>query len=184
MSYTEGERRIEAALVVIVPEAEPLVGRFRAQHDPAAGWGVPAHITINYPFIPGVKPTADVLKRLSRLFAKIAPVSFTLDHIARFPKVIFLAPEPAAPFVHLIEQAAQEFPDAPPYGGRFESITPHLTVAYSDDSILLSSVEREFSDAALGHLPVNAFASRVWLMDDSAGRWKTRASFTLGSDLP
>ena len=95
MSHTEGGRRIEAALVVMVPEAEPLVGRFRAKYDPAAGWGMPAHITINYPFIPGVKPTADVLDRLCKRFAEMSPFSFTLDHIARFPKVIYLAPKPS-----------------------------------------------------------------------------------------
>ena len=181
MSHAGGERKIEAALVVIVPEAEPLVGPFRAKHDPAAAWGVPAHITINYPFIPGVMPTVDVLSRLSKRFAEVSPFSFALDHIARFPKVIYLAPKPAAPFVQLTEKAAEEFPDSPPYGGQFDTITPHLTVAYSDDSDLLASVQREFSDAASGHIPVNAFADRVWLMDDSAGRWEKRASFTLGS---
>ena len=77
VSHTESSRRIEAALVVIVPEAEPLVARFRAKYDPAAGWGVPAHITINYPFILGVNPSADVMRRLSKLFAKIASFSFT-----------------------------------------------------------------------------------------------------------
>ena len=183
MSHAGSERKVEAALVVIVPEAEPLLGRFREKYDPAAGWGVPAHITINYPFIPGVEPTADVLDRLSKRFAEMLPFSFTLDHIARFPKVIYLAPKPSTPFVRLIEQTAHEFPESSLYEGRFDTITPHLTVAYSDDSELLASVQREFSDAAEGHLPVSAFADRVWLMDDSAGRWKKRASFELGSDL-
>ena len=181
MSYAGEERKIEAALVVIVPESEPLVERFRAKYDPAARWGVPAHITINYPFIPGVEPTGDTIRSLSRLFAKIAPFSFALDHIARFPKVLYLAPEPIDPFVQLIEQTAKVFPESPPYGGQFDSITPHLTVAYSGDGDLLASVQRNFSEAASGHLPVNALADRVWLMDDSAGRWEIRASFTLGS---
>ena len=70
MSHAGEERKIEAALVVIVPESEPLVERFRAKYDPAAGWGVPAHITINYPFIPGVEPTGDTIRSLSRLFAR------------------------------------------------------------------------------------------------------------------
>ena len=181
MSHPGGERKIEAALVVIVPEAEPLVGRFREKYDPAAGWGVPAHITINYPFIPGVEPTADVLDRLSKRFAEMLPFSFTLDRIARFPKVIYLAPSPVAAFVQLIEQTALEFPESPLYEGRFDAITPHLTVAYSDDSELLASVQQEFSDAAEGHLPISASVDRVWLMDDSAGRWERHASFTLGS---
>ena len=182
MSHAGSERKIEAALVVVVPEAEPLVGRFRAEYDPAAGWGVPAHISINYPFNSGVQPTADVLRRLSKLFAGNSPFSFTLDHIARFPNVIYLAPIPVAPFVQLIEKVAQEFPDSPPYGGQFASFTPHLTVAYSKSSEILSCVQREFSGAASRHLPLNAFADRVWLMDDSAGRWETRDSFPLGSN--
>ena len=42
----------ETALVVEVPEAEPLVSQWRAQHDWSAQRGVPAHITILYPFAP------------------------------------------------------------------------------------------------------------------------------------
>jgi hypothetical protein len=38
----------ESALVV--PEAEPLVKPFRDRYDPSAAAGVPAHITLLYPF--------------------------------------------------------------------------------------------------------------------------------------
>ena len=41
---------IESALVVLVPEAESLVKPFRDRYDPAAAAGVPAHITLLYPF--------------------------------------------------------------------------------------------------------------------------------------
>ncbi len=181
MAQTVADRRIEAALVVAVSEAEPLVGSFRAEYDPAATWGVPAHITINYPFISGVRPSADTLSRLSKMFAAIRPFSYILDHIGRFPNVVYLAPTPSAPFVQLIEQTAQEFPESPPYGGQFDNITPHLTVAYLRDSDLLLSVEREFSDVASNQLPLHAFADQVWLMDDSAGRWEKRVSFSLGT---
>ena len=180
MSQNVADRKIEAALILIVSDAEPLVGSFRSEYDPAAALGVPAHITINYPFIPGVKPSADTLSRLRKMFAAVQPFSFTLDHIARFPNVVYLAPIPSAPFVQLIKQVAQEFPESPPYEGRFDSITPHLTVAYSMDSDLLVSVEQAFSDRASDHLPLNAFADHVWLMDDSAGRWEKRVSFSLG----
>ena len=43
----------ETALVVLVPEAEAIVGRLRQRYDPSAAVGMPAHITINYPFLPG-----------------------------------------------------------------------------------------------------------------------------------
>ena len=42
----------ETALVIAVPEAEPLVSDWRAQHDWSAQRGVPAHITLLYPFVP------------------------------------------------------------------------------------------------------------------------------------
>ena len=181
MAQNVDGRKVKAALVVTVPEAEELVGRCRSEYDPAATRGMPTHITINSPFIPGVKPSADTLSRLSKLFAAIQPFAFTLDHIARFPNVVYLAPMPSAPFVQLIDQTAHEFPESPPYGGRFDSITPHLTVAHSRDSNLLVSVERKLSVVASDQLPLNAFADHVWLMDDSDGRWEKRAFFSLGA---
>ncbi len=41
---------IESALMVLVPEAETLVKPFRDRYDPSAAAGVPAHITLLYPF--------------------------------------------------------------------------------------------------------------------------------------
>jgi hypothetical protein len=41
---------LESTLVVVVPEAEALVGSFRDLYDPVAAAGVPAHITVLYPF--------------------------------------------------------------------------------------------------------------------------------------
>ena len=181
MAQEPTDHRIEAALVLTVPEAEPLVGRFRSEHDPVASWGMPAHITINYPFIPGIEPSDGILSRLSRLFAAMRPFSFSLDHIGRFPNVVYLAPVPPAPFVQLVEQVAREFPESPPYGGKHRGSTPHLTVAQSGDSELLISVERDFSDAASGRLPLSAFASQVWLMGNRSGRWEKRVSFPLGA---
>lgn len=181
LEQNAADRRIEAALVVTVPEAEPLVGSFRLEHDPVAARGMPAHITINYPFVPGIKANADTLTRLSRMFAAMQPFSFTLDHIGRFPNVLYLAPVPSAPFVQMVERTAQEFPESPPYGGRHKGSTPHLTVAQSKSGDLLPSIETELTIATVDHLPLKAFADRVWLMDNSAGRWEKRLSFTLDS---
>ncbi len=181
MAQNEVDRNPRAALVVLVPEAEPLVGDLRAKHDPIAALGLPAHITINFPFIPGVDPTADTLDRLRKTFAEAQPFAFTLDHIGRFPNVVYLAPAPPDPFVQLIQQIADEFPESPPYGGQFDDITPHLTFAYSSDSDTLDSVEQAFSETASAHLPLNAAANHVWLMDDTSGRWQKRVSFSLGA---
>ena len=41
-----------SALIVAVAEAEPAVADHRERLDRAATWGVPAHITVLYPFLP------------------------------------------------------------------------------------------------------------------------------------
>ena len=42
---------LESALLVPVPEAEPFVQRHRFRHDSVALRGVPAHITVLFPFV-------------------------------------------------------------------------------------------------------------------------------------
>ena len=47
-----GTRRVTCtALIVPVPEGDPLVAEHRAAHDPSAALGVPAHITVLFPWI-------------------------------------------------------------------------------------------------------------------------------------
>ena len=41
----------QSAVLVPVPEAERAVSRHRTRLDRAAAWGVPAHVTILYPFV-------------------------------------------------------------------------------------------------------------------------------------
>lgn len=169
----------EAALVVLVPEAERLVGSFRAQHDPAAAQGVPAHITINYPFLPGIHPSEDLLRDLKSLFGDIPSFTFQLTEVARFPDVIYLPPEPGEPFRQLIETVAARFPESPPYGGVFDEVIPHLTVAQSDDEALLHTVESDFSEISLQELPIESRVEGVWLMDNRGSRWEKRELFRL-----
>ncbi|WP_079312549.1 hypothetical protein [Microbispora sp. GKU 823] len=42
----------ETALVVEVPSAEPLVRGLRERYDSFAAYGMPAHVTVLYPFLP------------------------------------------------------------------------------------------------------------------------------------
>ena len=131
----------ESALVVLAPEAEPMVKAYRDEHDPAAAVGVPAHLTVLYPFLlPDVPPAAAA--RLTALFAACAPFDYTLSELGRFPGVLYLAPEPAEPFRSLTLRVAHAFPDFPPYGGRHEHIIPHLTIANLDDEARLDEIGR------------------------------------------
>ena len=54
------------AVLVPVPEAEPVVARHRATLDAAAGWGIPAHVTVLFPFAPPDQLDAALIGALAR----------------------------------------------------------------------------------------------------------------------
>ena len=167
----------ESALVVTVPEAEPLVSEWRAQHDWSAQRGVPAHITILYPFAPTEKVDDTLLGELRELFGAHPAFSFDLPRVARFPEVAWLAPEPVEPFKTLIASVVARFPDYPPYEGVHDEVIPHLTVAEGGVEL------QDEVDAAISpHLPIAARADEVTLLlEDDAGRWHPGERFALDS---
>src|ERR1700749_451732 len=106
----------ETALLVPVPAAEPAVGQHRARLDEAARDGVPAHITVLYPFLPPSGISEPLLASLGRLFAGFAAFEFTLDRVGWFgEEVVWLGPHDPAPFKALIRAAVAAFPGYPSY---------------------------------------------------------------------
>ena len=114
----------ETALVVFVPEAEALVAPWRRLHDPSCAVGVPAHVTLLYPFRPPERLDAALHRELAELFGQSSAFDFRLTHLARFPGVLYLAPEPAAPLVALTRTLLAHFPDTSPYGRRLHGDRP------------------------------------------------------------
>ena len=112
----------ESALVVLAPEAEPLVKPFRDRHDPSAALGVAAHITLLYPFLPPKQIGDAVLTQLRGGFARFTPITFALKSIRRFPDVLYLAPEPAEPFRELTRAIWSWYPQKPPYSGKWPDV--------------------------------------------------------------
>jgi 2'-5' RNA ligase len=172
----------ESALVVLVPEAEALVKPFRDQYDPSAAVGVPAHITLLYPFKPPDEVSDAVLDDLRGGFARFEPFRFALASIRRFPVVLYLAPEPDDPFRRLTSAIWEWYPETPPYGGKWPKIVPHLSVANLADGQQLERIAGEFARAARQKLPIGATAAEIALMDNRSGRWQIRATFRLGCE--
>lgn len=168
-------------LVVLVPEAEPAVADLRLDLDPHARLGVPAHVTVLYPFVPAEEVDAELVVRLGALFGQIAEFDVALTRTAWFgDEVLWLAPEPDAPFRALTERAAGAFPDCVPYGGRFVDVVPHLTIGHQSTPERLRAGE----ETVTPRLPVLARARDVTLLVEGLdGRWVIEASFALGSDL-
>ena len=61
----------ESCLLVPVPEAEPAVGTLRGRLDSAAALGVPAHVTILYPFVAPAAVTSDVIDTAAAAVASV-----------------------------------------------------------------------------------------------------------------
>jgi 2'-5' RNA ligase len=169
---------IESALTVLVPEAEPLVKPFRDRYDPSAAAGVPAHITLLYPFKHPDEVDQAVLDDLRRSFQRRAPFRFCLVSSRRFPDaVLYLAPEPDEPFRDLTLAIWDRYPQTPPYGGKWSDIVPHLSVARVESQQQLDRVSDEFTRASQGILPICATAAEVVLMEKRSDRWAARATF-------
>ena len=174
---------IESALVILIPEAEDSVESFRNQYDPQAALGVPAHVTILYPFKPPRELTAEVIRTLEELFSKFPGFGISFSESRRFPGVLYLAPVADETIRRLTKIVARRFPETPPYGGRFTDIVPHLTVAQVSDPQRLDKIAADFERAARGHLPIQSRVKEIALMDNESGRWKVHIRFALGTNF-
>jgi len=136
---------LESGLAVLVPGAEALVGSFPS---PSAAAGMPAHITLLYPFKPPDEIGDAAIEKLNQCFAGFRAFDFTLATIRRFPGgVLYLGPEADESFRRLTMAVWDCYPETPPYGGRYSNIVPHLTVAQLTDEQQADQVVCEFTRA-------------------------------------
>jgi 2'-5' RNA ligase len=163
------------ALITDVPEAEPLVYEWRLKYD-NAGLGVPAHVTLLFPFVPVEHFDRILVDELRRLFAAQRAFEFSLPRVDRFPDYAWLAPEPDEPFRRLTALIYERYPNYPPYEGIHDDVIPHLTVAEGG-----VDVQDEVDAALTPHLPIAARAEEITLLvEDDAGRWRPGQRFALG----
>jgi 2'-5' RNA ligase len=158
----------ETALVVLVPEAEAHVAAHRLRHDPAASAGVPAHVTVLYPFRSHIDDVA--IGGVAEIAAGVGAFDVSFASFGRFPgEVVHLAPDPVEPFRRLTAAAMAAFPDCPPYGGTIADPIPHLTVADGVDTTTADDLEQVIEPG----LPFRSRVDRLTLIaQDPAGRWQ------------
>ncbi len=180
-----GRPEWQTALLVAVPAAEAAVGEHRARLDASARQGVPAHLTVLYPFLPPSQVSPAVREVLAGLMAGVPAFGFTLDRVAWFAdRVVWLAPRDDAPFRELTALASRAFPACAPYGGQYADVVPHLTVGHLGDL----AARQAAADAVSRQLPIAARAAEVTLMTGpepgnsaaAPGRWRRLAAFPLG----
>jgi len=163
------------AVVVRIPLPDTLAN-IRRRHDPVAANGVPAHITLLFPFIPVARLTPEVRSDLAAIAGSIEPFDVRFANVGRFPGVLYLAPEPADPFAALTDSIVSRFPDFPPYAGEHADVVPHLTLAGSPGAPLGA-----VAGAARHWLPFSRRVSALELLvEDGVGHWARRWRLPLG----
>jgi 2'-5' RNA ligase superfamily len=128
--------------------------------------GVPPHVTLLIPAPPDVDGAGEAL-------GSFGAFDVIFARLGRFPGTLWLAPEPAEPFVEMTRSLLTRFPGHEPYGGEFAEITPHLTVAQGEElSIAAAALEPL--------LPLHSRASSVVLFEQIApDRWHENAELAL-----
>ena len=126
--------------------------------------GIPAHVTVLFPFVDGEAVDEDAVRDLVSRFRAF---DFDLDRVERFDGDIpWLHPNPSAPFVDLTAAVFERWPDNPPYEGSYDEVIPHVTITREDVQ-----------------LPIRCRATEVWLIeeDEASGSWSTRLVVPLGT---
>ena len=169
------------AIVIPVLEADASTGRWRGAYTQDGACAMPPHVTLLYPFVDdGVLGDRHV-RAVAEIVGARPAFDFTLARFGEFPggegapTVLYIAPEPDAPFRELADALVEAFPEHPLYDGAFAEVVPHLTVASHHDA----PVDEIRADVA-GALPIAARASEAWLMRFD-GHWQTHARTPLGA---
>ena len=169
-----------SAVLVPVPEAEPLVAAHRRRLDPAGTWGVPAHVTVLFPFVPPAEVDDGVLALLADAVRSVAAFDCVFAHTQWFgDEVLWLAPDPDEPFKRLTAVVWEAFPGYPPYDGAHPEPTPHLTVG----GPIRAAVELRAAETAVrAGLPVHARLDHALLMAGTSepDSWRVLHNLPLG----
>lgn len=172
------ELTIETGLIMPVPSLEEFVASWRPRVDAVAPVGIPAHVTVMYPFL----PMSDVLANLAGLQAFFdAQPSFTysLDSVGWFGQdVVYVRPPPTSGFEALTTAIEAEW-GLSPYGGDIIDPVPHVTIGHGGSAQDMELV----SESVLPLLPiVDERAVEVWLMQGTPDppRWARSHRFSLG----
>jgi 2'-5' RNA ligase len=140
--------------------------------------GVPAHITLVFPFATADEVDDALIAALRDVVGRFAAFTFALDGMSRFPAALYFTPDPGGRFVELIEALAERFPDCEPAVHAFDAVVPHLTVAEGDTAVM-DAAEAELAPL----LPLSAVCESAVLLVEGPERWSVEAHLPLARGL-
>ncbi|MEU8484606.1 2'-5' RNA ligase family protein [Streptomyces sp. NPDC048641] len=157
-----------SALVITLPMANPLLEAVAEVSPALVRKGLPAHVSLLYPFLPAAELTAEVDAEVRDLAASLPAVETDLKDFVTAPRFVAV-PVPALQAV--ADAFCARWPHIAPYGGRFgERPEPHVTLATG-----ATDEEAELvRDRVRPLLPLRVVAWRVDLVVRTDRDWRLR----------
>jgi hypothetical protein len=160
-------------VVIPVPGADLLLARAATRSD-GVRQGVPAHVSLLYPFVPVAELHDNALSELGEVFERQAAVDVEFDRCHRRDNFVFLQPTPLQPVMDLADELRQRWPDVLPYDGLYgHQVEPHLTITLGADASQATAVE----PLVVTELPLAATLQEAWLVAARDGQWTLRERF-------
>ena len=169
------------AIVVPFPDLDAVVGTHRRALTSDGADGMPAHVTLIYPFADGGalgdRETGQVRAALSA-FCQFDVTFARFGRFAARPPVLYLAPQPEGGLLGMIAALERRFPAFPSFGGIHETVIPHLTIAQTDGATAMQAAK----DDVARHLPIRTRVTEVALMEYLPAGWRPRERIHLRPD--
>jgi 2'-5' RNA ligase superfamily len=141
-------------LLLITPDAESLVGRWRAEHDYAARFGIPAHVTVRTPFLPPERWRDPAFS----LLARFLPTDLTLARLENRPGGLVIIVEPDDELRDITRAVTMSWPALPPHKGNRPDLAYHMTVVRTANDRIRS----EAAEALAPRLPLRVTGTEMW----------------------
>ncbi|MET9609572.1 2'-5' RNA ligase family protein [Streptomyces sp. NPDC006512] len=158
------------AIVIELPTANVLLEAARQVNPALVRPGLPAHVTLLYPFVPAAELGDDTDGAVLRLAGALPPTDVVLRRTVTAPGFVAVDAAELGPAVRTFHDA---WPHLRPYSGRFgESPSAHVTVALGGDD----AEARQVSDRLGRLLPLRARAEAAHVVVLTDRGWRRRLS--------
>ncbi|MFD9407129.1 2'-5' RNA ligase family protein [Streptomyces sp. NPDC059989] len=163
------------AVVIVLPDAAPLLDA-AWRIDPAlVRRGLPAHVSLLYPFVPESALTSQDEKDVRSLAARFPAADLLLEEVVTASGFVAVTVPGLQP---IVDAFRGQWPGLRPYRGRFGARSAaHVTVAMGADNPAAAAHVR----AAIGGLlPLRTRAAAVQLVVLTEKGWQSRFTVPLG----